>query len=127
MASMTKPMPAPFATLLGRALRLRCPNCGTAPLFRAYLKQVEACPSCGEAYGHLRSDDAAPWLAILVTGHLVIPVVHAVESRDLLPFWASVTLWPIFALAVAMAVLPRAKAVLLAILWRTKAPGSEIR
>lgn len=118
-------MAVPFATSLGRALRLRCPNCGAAPLFRAYLKQVASCAACGEAYGHLRSDDAAPWLAILVTGHLVIPVVHAVESRDLLPGWASIAVWPLFALAVALAVLPRAKAVLLAILWRTKAPGSE--
>lgn len=122
---MTKDMAPTFATLIARALRLRCPNCGGAPLFATYLKQVQSCAACGEPYGHLRSDDAAPWLAILATGHLVIPVVHAVESRDLLPAWASMVLWPLLAVGVAMAVLPRAKAVLLAILWRTKAPGSE--
>jgi uncharacterized protein (DUF983 family) len=36
-----------FVTLLGRALRLRCPLCGQGPLFRDWLRMHAACPHCG--------------------------------------------------------------------------------
>lgn len=44
--------PAPFTwqrlgTLLGRAVRLRCPNCGGGPVRRSWLKRLPACPRCG--------------------------------------------------------------------------------
>ena len=33
--------------LLGRALRLRCPQCGSKGFFRSYFKLAERCPTCG--------------------------------------------------------------------------------
>ena len=33
--------------LVGRALRLRCPNCGGGPLFEGWLRPRKRCPSCG--------------------------------------------------------------------------------
>src|SRR5262245_11384205 len=36
-----------FLTLLGRALRLRCPLCGQGKLFRRWLRMHEKCPHCG--------------------------------------------------------------------------------
>lgn len=36
-----------FRTLLGRALRLRCPLCGQGRLFRGWLAMRESCPHCG--------------------------------------------------------------------------------
>lgn len=35
------------ATLLGRALRLRCPNCGGKRLFASWGKLRQRCPECG--------------------------------------------------------------------------------
>jgi uncharacterized protein (DUF983 family) len=35
------------ARLFGRALRLRCPNCGGGPLFTSWLRPRRHCPSCG--------------------------------------------------------------------------------
>jgi uncharacterized protein (DUF983 family) len=32
---------------LGRALRLRCPQCGATPLFRGWFRMAEACALCG--------------------------------------------------------------------------------
>ncbi len=43
-------MPAPSPTvprLLGRALRLRCPQCGGGSLFRSWLAIRDRCPTCG--------------------------------------------------------------------------------
>jgi uncharacterized protein (DUF983 family) len=33
--------------LFSRALRLRCPNCGGAPLFERWLRIQDRCPACG--------------------------------------------------------------------------------
>ena len=113
------------AEALWRGLRGRCPACGQARLFARFLKQVEDCPACGEPLGHLRSDDAAPWLTILVVGHIAVPVMLAVERYSPWPTWVAMTVWPLFALALTLAVLPRAKGMLLGIIWATRAPGSE--
>ena len=32
---------------LGRAIRLRCPRCGTTPLFRGWFRMAESCALCG--------------------------------------------------------------------------------
>jgi uncharacterized protein (DUF983 family) len=36
-----------LAQLLWRALRLRCPVCGQAPMFRSWFSRYEECPRCG--------------------------------------------------------------------------------
>lgn len=103
----------------------RCPNCGQGKLFASYLKPVDNCAICGEAYGHIRSDDAAPWLTVLVVGILGVPAVLAVESHTAWPTWVSSVLWPVFGVALALLVLPRSKAVLISLIWFTHAPGSD--
>ena len=108
-----------------RGLRGLCPSCGKGRLFARYLKQAAACPACHEPLGHLRSDDAAPWLTILVVGHIAVPVILAVERYAQWPAWLSMTVWPLFAVALALVVLPRAKGLLLSVIWATRGPGSE--
>jgi uncharacterized protein (DUF983 family) len=39
-----------FFTLLGRALRLRCPVCGDGKLFRSWFAMHQACPRCGAIF-----------------------------------------------------------------------------
>lgn len=114
-----------FLTAAGRALAGRCPNCGQSPLFASYLKQVEHCAVCGEAWGHIRADDAPPWLTILIVGHILVPPAIAVEAWELWPGWVSMTLWPALALALSLLILPRAKGLFIAAIWKTRAPGSE--
>lgn len=108
-----------------RGLKGRCPCCGRGRLFARYLRQVEACPDCSEPLGHLRSDDAAPWLTILVVGHIVVPLMLTVDRYSPWPTWLAMTVWPLAALALTLVVLPRAKGVLLSVIWATRAPGSE--
>jgi uncharacterized protein (DUF983 family) len=47
-------------TAAARALMGRCPCCGKGRLMKSYLKQVENCSVCGESFGQIRADDAAP-------------------------------------------------------------------
>jgi uncharacterized protein (DUF983 family) len=39
-----------YATLIGRALRLRCPACGQAKLFRGWISMNDPCPECGRKF-----------------------------------------------------------------------------
>lgn len=80
---------------------------------------------CGEEYGHIRSDDAAPWLTILIVGHIVVPLALSLETHASLPNWVSMSLWPAVASGAALVVLPRAKGLLLSVIWLTRSPGSE--
>jgi uncharacterized protein (DUF983 family) len=114
-----------FPRAVWRAVTGRCPNCGQGRLFRSYLKQVECCSVCGEAWGHIRADDAPPWLTILIVGHLVVPPAVAAERLELWPMWVAMTVWPLLALALALIILPRAKGLFIAAIWLSRGPGSE--
>jgi uncharacterized protein (DUF983 family) len=115
----------PLGQAMWRGLCGRCPACGEGRLFARYLKPVESCAACGEPLGHVRSDDAAPWLTILVVGHIVVPLMLSVERVSQWPEWVAMIFWPLIALALALVVLPRAKGLLMSIIWATRAPGSE--
>lgn len=108
-----------------RALVDRCPNCGRSRFFAAYLRQVDRCAVCGEAWGHIRADDAPPWLTILLVGHIILPLAISVERIATWPDWVGMALWPALALLLVALILPRAKALMLALIWATRAPGSE--
>ena len=108
-----------------RALMGRCPHCGKGKLMRSYLKQVENCSVCGESFGQIRADDAAPWLTIILVGHVFLPFAFLVNV-DWMPLWAAMGMWAACFTGIALAILPRAKALFVTVLWQTRAPGYEV-
>jgi uncharacterized protein (DUF983 family) len=50
MANESQATNPSYATLIGRALRLRCPACGRAKLFRNWLSMNDPCPECGRKF-----------------------------------------------------------------------------
>lgn len=103
----------------------RCPRCGQGRLLHRYLEVVDHCSACGETYGHFRADDAAPWLTILIVGHLTVPVILMVEEYVELPLWMALSIYVPTIVLLTLGLLPRCKGVILAQLWLTKAEGSE--
>lgn len=124
MIATTTRTPSKFIASL-RGLIGRCPNCGQGRLLRNYLKPVDHCAACGEAYGHLRADDAPPWMTILIVGHIVIPAVLSVEQTYEPATWIHMAIWPLLSLVLTLLLLPRCKGLVLGLLWSTGAPGSE--
>lgn len=108
-----------------RALLGKCPNCGRGRLFTSYLRVIDRCPICKEPYGHIRSDDVAPWLTILVVGLFAVPTVLAIESRADWPLWVSLSAWLSVAVVLTLIVLPRVKAVLIGLIWLSRTQDSE--
>lgn len=72
--------PNPTWRAMKRGLRLRCPSCGKAPLYKSYLKVDPVCPSCGAANGEHRVDDAAAYFTVLIVGHVVVAPMLAFEA-----------------------------------------------
>jgi uncharacterized protein (DUF983 family) len=103
----------------------RCPNCGQGRILHHYLKVVDTCSACGEAYGHFRADDAPPWLTILVVGHITVPIILALEQSLQLAMWVELVIYLPLITLLTLVVLPRCKGVILALLWSMKAEGSE--
>lgn len=68
-------LPASFWQAAKRGALCKCPRCGQAPLFRKWLKSVDRCAACGQDWTHHRADDLPAYLAILVTGHLLAPIL----------------------------------------------------
>lgn len=112
-------------TAVMRGVRGECPACGRGRLFGKYLKPVEQCSHCGEAYAHYRADDAPPWMTILLVGHIVVPASLSVEQTWQPSLWLHFALWPTLTILLTLLLLPRAKGVVLALMWATGAPGTE--
>jgi uncharacterized protein (DUF983 family) len=110
-------LPAGAGQAMWRGFRGRCPACGEGRLFRAFLKVTDACPHCGEALHHHRADDFPAYLVIVIVGHILVPIVLAVETHIAPPVTLSMALWPAMALAMSLGLLQPVKGAVVAIQW----------
>ena len=112
-------------TVLWRGLCKRCPQCGKGKLFTGYIKQNDECSECHEPLADLRADDAPPWLTILVTGHLLAPLILFFVHHSILPEAVEITILVALAILCVFLILPRAKGLFIAILWLTRLRKSK--
>lgn len=102
---------------LARGVRLRCPACGIGRLFSQFLKLNATCRHCSEPLHHARPDDAPPYFVMIITGHLIVPIVAAVEELSNLPVWLSISIFASAACGIALALLPPVKGAIVALQW----------
>jgi len=95
----------------------RCPKCGEGRIFRAFLKVADSCPACGEELHHHRADDFPAYIVIFITGHLLVPIVLAVESAFSPPTWVHLALWLPISLALVMGLLQPVKGAIVGVQW----------
>jgi uncharacterized protein (DUF983 family) len=112
-----------FWKAVGRGFMLRCPACGKGKMFRAFLKVADTCPHCGEELFHHQADDAPPYFTILIVGHIVVPLMLAVELEYMPPIWVHVAIWPTLTLALSLALLPRIKGAVVGLQWAARMHG----
>ena len=121
---MTTPaLPTSLKAAILRGLRGACPRCGGAALFARYLKPEPLCPSCGEDWTVHRADDFPPYVAILVTGHVLAPVIIALSVWDVLPMWGEMAVAMTLAALLMFALLQPAKGAIIALQWWMGMPG----
>lgn len=101
-----------------------CPKCGHAKLFKAYLKPVDACPSCSKHWVDVRADDGPAWATILIVGHVLAPFFHFFMFKTDLPDWAPFLILSAAAILLILLLLPRIKGAFMGLIWATGAPTS---
>ena len=117
--------PAKASEPLMRGLRGRCPACGEGRMFRKFLKVADECPKCSEELHHHRADDFPAYLDIVIVGHVLIPIVLAVETEYAPPVLLSMTVWPLIALAATLGLLQPIKGGVVAMQWFLGMHGFE--
>jgi uncharacterized protein (DUF983 family) len=95
----------PLAVAIGRGLLGRCPACGRTHLFNGFLRVVAECSNCGAPLGLARADDAPPYFTILITGHIVVPLIFMVDRMGEPPIWLMSAIFVPLTLVLALGLL----------------------
>jgi uncharacterized protein (DUF983 family) len=117
MTAFVPDLPRSLGTAIRRGLAGRCPRCGGAHLFVRFLKPVERCPLCAQDWTLHSADDFPPYIAILITGHVMAPVMILLGRTDGLPTWALVLIALVMAVAMLMGLLQPAKGAIIGLQW----------
>lgn len=122
-ANLPKDVERDVRTALIRGWHRQCPNCGTGPMMRGYLSVRDSCEVCGEDLHHHRADDGPAWATILVSGHILAPLMLFVfETWEPDPLLMSVGFSVAF-VGLALFMLPRVKGVFVGYQWAHRMHG----
>lgn len=92
-------------------------------MFSRYLKVSDYCPACNEALHHHRADDAPPYFAILIVGHIILAGVLALEQAYAPAAWVHASIWVPATLVLCLWMLPRIKGTLVGLQWALEMHG----
>lgn len=119
--------PVDFWTAIRRGWRGRCPRCGEGTLFSSFLKMRSHCPVCNQALEPFRADDAPAYFTIFAVGHIIVPLVLALEKYgDQPPLWFHALLWLPLSVVLALYLLPHIKGAVIATLWTHRLPSKPL-
>ena len=110
-------LPASFWQALLRGMRCTCPRCGEASLFRKWLKPLDSCPNCGVDWSPQRADDFPAYIAILVTGHVLAPIIIMLSLDFSMGPLAMVSIIVPLALVMMLGMLQPSKGAVIAAQW----------
>lgn len=113
----------PIKPALLRGWKRKCPNCGNGPMLRDYLTVRDECPVCGEELFHQRADDGPAWATIIVSGHLLAPVMLFVYTAFRPEGWVMALGFSVVFLGLALFMLPRIKGMFVAMQWSRRMFG----
>jgi uncharacterized protein (DUF983 family) len=125
MADPVELTPRDGGSALLRGAYGQCPSCGHGKMFRAFLKVADHCPACGEALHHQRADDAPAYFVILIVGHVVVPMVVAVEMAFAPPYWLHAALWLPLMVGLSLALIQPIKGAIVGWQWAMRMHGFD--
>ncbi len=103
---------------LRRGLMMKCPACGEAPAFDGYLKVRPVCPRCGAPLGRAPSDDAPPYITLLISLHLMAIILVLADRGDALNEVTGLAIFVPLIIILELALLRPVKGATLAILLK---------
>lgn len=96
---------------------LRCPSCGEGRLFSGFLKVRRECPVCGADNSLYPADDAPPYVALVLVGHLLLPLMLWADHVYVPPMWLEFAIWLPLLTAVIVGILPYVKGAVIGFAW----------
>jgi uncharacterized protein (DUF983 family) len=114
-----------WKTAIWRGFVKKCPRCGEGHIFKSYLGTSAHCPSCQLDLSHHRADDAPPYFTIFAVGHMIVPMMLAVEKFWRPELWVHFVLWLPLTLILTLWLLPRTKGATVGLQWAFKMHGFE--
>jgi uncharacterized protein (DUF983 family) len=106
-----------------RGFRHKCPACGKGKLFSGYITVEPRCSNCGLNLQHQRADDAPPYFAIFIAGHVVVPLLLVAEKLWTPPLWLHFAIWLPLTLILVLWLLPRVKGAIIGLQWAFRMHG----
>lgn len=110
-------LPASGWEAMLRGARSRCPRCNEAKLFTRFLKPVASCPHCGQDWTHQQADDFPAYVSILLTGHIMAPIIIALVQETALSLVALAAIIVPLMLALMIMFIQPAKGAIIALQW----------
>ena len=110
-------LPKSLTAALLRGIRGKCPRCGEAKLFGKFLKPIAVCPRCQQDWSHHRADDMPPYIAILITGHVLVPVIIYFGAVSDMSMWQALAICLVLASVMMLGLLQPAKGGVIALQW----------
>lgn len=114
---MTPDLPKTLGAAMRRGVAGRCPRCGGARLFAGFLKPVDRCPRCSQDWTLHAADDFPPYVSIIITGHVMAPVMIVLGSLTALSMGLTVAIALTLAVSMLLALLQPAKGGIIALQW----------
>lgn len=108
---------------VARGVKGRCPHCGRGKLFRAFLKPVDVCESCGEELHYQRADDLPPYIVITIVGHIVVGGILLAEKYAEWPMGVRMALWPALTLILSFLLMQPVKGGVVGLQWAMRMHG----
>jgi uncharacterized protein (DUF983 family) len=110
-------LPSSGVEAIIRGARGACPRCSQAKLFFRFLKPVGQCPHCRQDWTPQQADDFPAYVSILITGHLMAPVIIALVRDAQLPLGGLVAIILPLAIILMIVLLQPAKGAIIALQW----------
>ncbi len=88
-----------------------------------YLKVADTCDHCHEELFHHRADDGPAWATIIISGHLLAPIMLFVFESFRPEGWQMALGFSAAFVALALFLLPRFKGMFVAFQWAKRMHG----
>lgn len=122
---ITPGLPKTALEAFTRGLRGRCPSCGEGKMFPRLLKPIEHCRICGQDWTAQQADDFPAYVAIIVTGHILAPIIIFMINDTDFSMWTNLAIIISLALILIAALLQPAKGGIIALQWWMGLNGFE--
>ena len=110
-------------TAMRRGWSRRCPVCGKGAMMDGFLTVRRDCPDCGTELYHHRADDGPAWATILITGHIMAPLMLFVYVVDRPEAWVMALGFSVVFVAMSLYLLPRLKGGFVGLQWAKRMYG----